>query len=244
MSGKIFGVVCVINLEGGHLKKKSTSQKVSNEAKWLCRKCSRANSLTTCNLCQKSTGDKFIIDFIRERYNLNSNYVKKSIETLSDNTAKYQICSTCDRKLMQCSMLNCCLCERLCARRELREVKDQIMICKALTQETQKKDSLLICIQCQGELMDKVKCIVCDKLKPKNNTWPFKRERYRPNKLVETIVDGSECDRIVQVCDNSLMRVYTCTCCHEKFNKGSIMLFEVKNYDMTNYVVSCALATK
>ena len=120
-------------------KKKSTSQKVSNEAKWLCRKCSRANSLTTCNLCQTSTGDKFIIDFTRERYNLNSNYVKKSIETLSDNTAKYQICSTCDRKLMQHSMLNCCLCERLCARRELREVKDQIMICKALTRETQKK---------------------------------------------------------------------------------------------------------
>ena len=217
---------------------------MSNEAKWLCRKCSRANSLTTCNLCQKSTGDKFIIDFTRERYNLNSNYVKKSIETLSDNTAKYQICSTCDRKLMQHSMLNCCLCERLCASRELREVKDQIMICKALTRETQKKDGLLICIQCQGELMDKVKCIVCDELKPKNNTQPFKRDRYRPNKLVETIVDESECDRICQVCDNSLMHIYTCTCCHEKFNKGSIMLFEVKNYDMTNYVVSCALATK
>ena len=157
-------------------KKKSTSQKVSNEAKWLCRKCSRANSLTTCNLCQKSTGDKFIIDFTRERYNLNSNYVKKSIETLSDNTAKYQICSTCDRKLMQRSMLNCCLCER-CARRELREVKDQIMICKALTQETQKKDGLLICIQCQGELMDKVQCIVCDELKPKKQHTAFQKRQ-------------------------------------------------------------------
>ena len=92
--------------------------------------------------------------------------------------------------------------------------------------------------------MDKVRCIVCDELKPKNNTQPFKRDRYWPNKLVETIVDGSECDRICQVCDNSLMCVYRCTCCHDKLNKGSIMLFEVKKYDMTNYVVSCALATK
>ena len=60
---------------------------------------------------------------------------------------------------------------------------------------------------------------------------------------MDTIIDGSECDRICQVCDKSLMHVYTCTCCHDKFNKGS-MLFEVKKYDMTNYVVSCALATK
>ena len=61
---------------------------------------------------------------------------------------------------------------------------------------------------------------------------------------METIVDGSECDRICQVCDKNLMHVYTCTCCHDKFNKGSIMLFEVKKYDMKNYIVSCALATK
>ena len=40
------------------------------------------------------------------------------------------------------------------------------------------------------------------------------------------------------------MHVYTCTCCHDKFKKGSIILFEVKKYDMTNYVVSCALAKK
>ena len=151
-------------------KKKNTSQKVSSEDKWLCKKCSRTNSLTKCSLCEKSTGAKFIMEFTRERYNLSSNYVKKSIETLSDNTAKYQICSTCDRKLMKCSMLNCSLCERLCARRELREVKDQIMICKDLIRETQTKDGLLICVQCRGVLMDKVRCIVCDELKPRNNT--------------------------------------------------------------------------
>ena len=151
-------------------QKKRTSQKVSSKDKWLCKKCSRTNSLTKCSLCEKSTGDKFIMEFTREKYNLSSNYAKKLIETLSDNTAKYQICSTCDRKLMKCSMLNCCLCERLCTRRELREVKDQIMICKDLTQETETKDGLLISVQCKGELMDKVRCIVCDELKPKNNT--------------------------------------------------------------------------
>ena len=131
------------------------------------------NSLTKCSLCEKSTGHKFIMEFTRERYNLSSNYVKKSIETLSDNTAKYQICSTCDKNLMKHRMLNCCLRERLCARRELREVKDQIMICKVLTRETETKDGLLICVQCKGELSDKVRCTVCDELKPKNQHTTF-----------------------------------------------------------------------
>ena len=121
-------------------------------------------------MSQKATGNKYIMEFTRERYNLNSNYVKKSSETLSDNTAKYQICSTCDRKLMECRMLNCCLCERLCARRELKELKDQIMICKDLARKAQTKDGYLICVQCKGVLLDKVRCIVCDELKPKNNT--------------------------------------------------------------------------
>ena len=57
-------------------------------------------------------------------------------------------------------------------------MQDQIMICKVLTQETETKDGLLICVQCKGELMDKVRCIVCDELKPKNNKRPFKQDRY------------------------------------------------------------------
>ena len=89
-----------------------------------------------------------------------------------------------------------------------------------------------------------MKCVCCSEPKSKSDTRPFKRSRYWPNKLVETIVGENECDRICLLCDKSLMRFYTCTCCHEKFNKSSIVVFQITKYDMTNYVVSCALASK
>ena len=128
---KVFSVMCVIHFREGHPKRRTLPRKYQVKISGYA-KSAQGQILSQNVVSEKSTGAKFITEFTRERYNLSSNYVKKSIETLSDNTAKYQICSTCDRKLMKCSMLNCSSCERLCARRELREVKDQIMICKDL----------------------------------------------------------------------------------------------------------------
>ena len=52
-------------------------EKEATEDEWVCKKCTRTNVLTKCNLCEKLTGDKFIMNFSKEKYNLNSKYVKK-----------------------------------------------------------------------------------------------------------------------------------------------------------------------
>ena len=104
------------------------SEKDPTEDEWVCKKCTRTNVLTKCNLCEKLTGDKFIMDFSKEKYNLNSNYVKKSIEILDGHSPKCQICSTCDKKLLKRSMSNCVLCQKVCARRELRQIKGPFLL--------------------------------------------------------------------------------------------------------------------
>ena len=154
-----------------------TPEKESTEDEWLCKKCTRmnakctrTNALVKCNLCEKLTGNKLIMDFSKDRYNLNSNYVKKSIEILGNDSSKCQICSTCDKKLIQCSMSNCVLCQKECARRELREMKGPFRLSEDLIREKGSKEKLLICVQCKGELTDKVKYVACTELKVKNDT--------------------------------------------------------------------------
>ena len=78
----------------------------------------------------------------------------------------------------------------------------------------------------------------------KHITYPFKKDKYTKNKLVETIVKESECDCICNACDKKLLCSYTCTCCHGTFNLSAVMLFDAQNYDFMNYIVSCALAPR
>ena len=80
-------------------------------------------------MCEQLKNEKFIMEFNTEKYNINSNYVKKAIASLSNCTRECHICSTCDKKLLSRNVCKCVLCTKACARHALRVVKNRYFTC-------------------------------------------------------------------------------------------------------------------
>ena len=53
----------------------------------------------------------------------------------------------------------------------------------------------------------------------------------------------SNSDFICIGCDKQLVKSYVCTCCHNKYNRYTVKLFDITNYDFGEYIVSEVLAS-
>ena len=207
-----------------------------------------------CSICEKLKTRNFIFEFDKDKYNFASNYVKRMTAKVVNLKYTCFICSTCVKKLTACNMAACALCKKVSQRKQLRFMQrtpietyalvtenSGVNLDNGLAMEGNDNNCILVCVQCRSNIDGKVRCVMCDNMKMKHTAIKFKREKYCKNRLSDTIVSASECDQICKVCDQTLMHAYTCTCCHNRFDKDSVILFDVQNYDLGNYIVSCAL---
>ena len=107
----------------------------------------------------------------------------------------------------------------------------------------------IICDKCHKYLKSKyeVKCVLCERMKPKKDTYVFNRKRYKTTiisdneKWNEILIDKNSRQYICKMCHKNIQPQFECVCCKLKYGTHLCKDYNSTDYDFTHFIVSRCL---